>query len=255
MTDPVANPSAPLPYVIATAVQEALDQSRALGLTWGLRMATVVTAVPLTILYDADTVVINAVSMIGTPTSGARVYVLSIPPSGNFVVGATRQLTRYIGCNAATVGGLPVGSTGAEAAFPSASWNIAEDSMIFGGQRIFRADVELAPNYSDAGAGWALYKIRQGQQTTGGQPLAQFYCHYPAAFPSSGASNKQYCYFKNTHISSVTSKLSLTVQRLAGAGTFSIYGGDSLAPTTLVVQDIGAISDHPSIAAFAPSMA
>lgn len=258
MTDPVppiTNPSAPLPYVISAAIQEALDQSRALGLTWSLRMATVITAVPLTILYDADTVVINAVSMIGTPTSGARVYVLGVPPSGNFVVGATKQPTRYIGCNAGTAGGTPAGSTGSEVAFPSSAWNVAEDRMFFGGQRLFRADLEVSPNCNDAGAHWATYRLRQGQQTTGGQVLGLFYIQYPAGFTGAGASNKQYCFFKNSRISGFFDRLSLTVLRVFGAGTFGIYGGDAEAPTTIVVQDIGAISDNPTIAAFAREMA
>jgi hypothetical protein len=255
MTDPVATPESPLPYIITTAVQEALDQARALGLTWTIRMATVVTASPLTIVYDGDTIVINAVSMIGTLTPAARVYVLSIPPSGNFITGATRLPVHYIGCNAANVGGVLASSTGAEAAFPSASWNIAEDNMTFGGGRIFRADVELFPQYNDNGIGWATFKIRQGQQTTGGQVLGQFYVQYPAGFANIGASNKQYCYFKNPHIASVTSRLSLTVQLQVGVGTFGIYGGDSVSVLTLVVQDIGAIVDYPSIAAMALPMA
>lgn len=231
---------------ILAAVQEAIAQSRALGLTWALRMATVVTTNPLTILYDGDTIVINAVSMVGPLAIGQRVYVLFVPPGGNFITGVTEVLTnRYIGMNCSTAGGLPAGSVGAEVAYPSASWDVAEDLYQFRGQRLFRAELEIAPNASSAAACWAIFRLRQGQATTSGTELARFYVQYPAGFAGVGFSNKQFCYFKNTGLSTITTYLSLTVDLDVGGGTFSIYGGDSTAPTMIVVQEVGSLEDSP----------
>lgn len=87
MSDPIAQTPSELPGIITSAVQQVVDNSRGLGLTWTLRMATVVKATPLTIIYDGDTKVVDANSMQGILTPGLRVFVIQVPPSGNFVVG------------------------------------------------------------------------------------------------------------------------------------------------------------------------
>lgn len=231
---------------ILAAVQEAIVQSRALGLTWALRMATVVTATPLTIFYDGDAVVVNAVSMIGTLAIGQRVYVIFVPPGGNFITGTTEiKNNRYIGMNCGTNGGVVATSAGGEVAFPSASWNVAEDLYEFGPQRIFRAELEIAPNASGGAAAWATFRLRQGQESISGTVLGVFYVQYPAGFSDMGFSNKQFTFFKNTGTTTITSYLSLSVDLDAGGGTFSIYGGDASAPTMIVVQEIGSLADSP----------
>lgn len=82
----------PVPDIVSAAVQEMLSQSRNLGLTWSLRIATVDTTTPLIIIFDGDTNQVSAVSMIGSLAVNQRVYVLLIPPAGTFVVGTTSAI-------------------------------------------------------------------------------------------------------------------------------------------------------------------
>lgn len=84
MTDPV-------PDLISIGTQEMADTAKRLGLTWTLRPALVVVAKPLTIVYDGDIgqVPIGAESLIGYLGVGARVMVMFVPPSGNFIIGNT----------------------------------------------------------------------------------------------------------------------------------------------------------------------
>lgn len=63
--------------------------AQALGLTWTLRMATVVDNSPVLATYDGDTEPIAMTSMIGAVTVNQRVYVIGVPPSGNFICGHT----------------------------------------------------------------------------------------------------------------------------------------------------------------------
>lgn len=80
------------PDLISAGAEGIQDRAQHLGLTWGLRPATVNSVALNSVLatYDGDTVPIGMVSMIGTLTTGARVYVLQVPPSGNFIVGQVR---------------------------------------------------------------------------------------------------------------------------------------------------------------------
>lgn len=90
---PLSNDPAPLATAQARAI---VSNANALGLTWELRMASVVkvTADSVTnaitsalILLDGDTESITAVPMVDILNVGGRVYVISVPPSGNFIVG------------------------------------------------------------------------------------------------------------------------------------------------------------------------
>jgi hypothetical protein len=79
-----------LPEVMTSAVQSVLEQARALGLTWTLRIGTVAVAQSdsLTVIFDGDTEPLDVVSLLGpTVSTGQRVYCLIIPPAGNFIVG------------------------------------------------------------------------------------------------------------------------------------------------------------------------
>ena len=65
------------------------DNAERLGLTWGLRPATVTSnADPVMARYDGDGETIAMVSMIGVLNVGQRVYAIRVPPSGNYIVGA-----------------------------------------------------------------------------------------------------------------------------------------------------------------------
>jgi hypothetical protein len=75
---------------VLSAVQETQTNANALGLQWGLRPATVsntTTAGVIEIVMDGDKNIITALSLIGAVAEESRVWVLQIPPSGNYIVG------------------------------------------------------------------------------------------------------------------------------------------------------------------------
>jgi hypothetical protein len=74
----------------AATAQAIVENAQRLGLTWTLRLATVVdgsNAGAIVATYDGDTIPIAMTSMIGTLSVGQRVYVIQVPPSGNFITG------------------------------------------------------------------------------------------------------------------------------------------------------------------------
>lgn len=81
--------SQPDPSVaMATAqVKAIVDNADRLGITWTLRPGTVASSSPLTVTMDGDTVPISMFSMIGATYAGQRVWILIVPPSGNYVIG------------------------------------------------------------------------------------------------------------------------------------------------------------------------
>lgn len=83
-------PDKEAPELISVGAQSIVANANRLGLTWQLRLATVVDGADTSAviaLYDSDSVNISMVSMIGALLTGMRVYVLQIPPAGNFIVG------------------------------------------------------------------------------------------------------------------------------------------------------------------------
>jgi len=78
------------PALVGIGAQSIVDRAKSLGLTWTLRPASIA-ADGVSILYDGDTEPINAVNLTGdAKTSGDRVMGLTVPPSGNFIIGVTK---------------------------------------------------------------------------------------------------------------------------------------------------------------------
>lgn len=80
--------ASPAPAAVQAAVEAIVGDPGRLGLTWNLIPGTVTSVDPLQVICDGDTVAIGMVSMIGPLTLGNRVYVIQIPPAGNFVLGS-----------------------------------------------------------------------------------------------------------------------------------------------------------------------
>ncbi len=94
----------------ANATMEAVVENKEqLGLTWGLRPATVSSASPLEAILDGDSAAIGVISMTGALSVGERVYVMYVPPSGNYVMGRClpQPLLRARLTNAALAQGVP----------------------------------------------------------------------------------------------------------------------------------------------------
>jgi hypothetical protein len=81
---------APQALPIADIARAIQDRAAELGLVWRLRPATVAAPGPsgqTRIVYDGDSVEIDAMSIIGRLPQGARVMGLISPPAGNHIVG------------------------------------------------------------------------------------------------------------------------------------------------------------------------
>lgn len=95
---------------VVTLTQAIVDNAQRLGFTWGLRLATVTSVNAdgtVRVMFDGDTVSINAISMIGTLTVRNRVYVISVPPAGQFitamVAGTTYRVRQTLTAPASSV--------------------------------------------------------------------------------------------------------------------------------------------------------
>ena len=239
-----------LPDVVASAVKQVVDDSRGLGLTWAIRLATVISTSPLAVIYDGDAVVMNAVSMIGPVPKARRVYVLIVPPSGNFIVGAVESSVSYgfIGANSTdngTVCTTPAG--GAETAVPSGQWD-SEPTFEFISQRIYKVTMNgFTIESTGAGGAVSFLRIRKGSASTTGTQLCLKEVFHPAGFGGFTQSFSYVAYFKNSTPQTAASQLSLTINGVIGIGTWSLagIGGD---PMEVVVEDVGSIQDNVSFA-------
>lgn len=85
------------PDLISVGAQSLIDNAKRLGLTWDVRLATVIDgSITYGILaqYDGDDANIVMISLIGTLVNGTRVYVLEVPPSGNFIFGSAGNISQ-----------------------------------------------------------------------------------------------------------------------------------------------------------------
>ena len=83
-----------LAQAVGVAAKSIADNANALGLTWQLRLGTIITGsetTQLTVRLDGDTEAIGMISMIGPVPANYRAYVITAPPSGNFIVGLVDQ--------------------------------------------------------------------------------------------------------------------------------------------------------------------
>lgn len=92
---PERAPQGPVSELISVGVQEVVRTARRLGLVWDLRVGVVteVTSASLSkVRLDGDSESVSAVTMVGTTFENERVYVISVPPAGNFVAGAVDRI-------------------------------------------------------------------------------------------------------------------------------------------------------------------
>lgn len=76
--------------LVGVGAESLVRNASRLGLTWRLRLATVTTggvANFMIVRFDGDDGDVTVVSIIGSRVAGTRVYVITVPPAGNFVIG------------------------------------------------------------------------------------------------------------------------------------------------------------------------
>lgn len=83
------------PDLFSVGAKSVVAQAKRLGLTWGLRIGTVVDTTStgqFNVRMDGDTASILVTPMTGPVLEGDRVYVISVPPSGNFLIGTVTRI-------------------------------------------------------------------------------------------------------------------------------------------------------------------
>ena len=213
-----------LGQAIGVAAKSIADNANALGLTWQLRLGTVVTSSvteQITVRLDGDTEPIGMISMIGTLPTNLRVYVITIPPSGNYVVGFASSYTTKpcygIGKQTGTLG-----TTGVEAAIAAASW-VEEPNVIIGPQQIVKVTLTICLFPSTATNSIAIVRIRKGSVSTTGTQLCFWHYQMVTQASTNAVDQTLVGYFKNTTASEFSGKLSVTLLALGGAANVSVF--------------------------------
>jgi len=130
---PDLSPEQTAPELIGVGAKSIVDNAQRLGLEWTLRLATVLdgsNASAVSAVYDGDANnPIDMTSMIGTLLFGQRIYVIIVPPSGNFIVGrlgkyeARQTLTTTTA--SITFSAIPIGLRALSVKWRARSTNVA----------------------------------------------------------------------------------------------------------------------------------
>jgi len=218
------------PALVGTGAEATVENAKRLGLTWTLRLATVLNGTdPVNVLatYDGDTAVISMTSMVGPLVAGQRVYVVQVPPSGNFITGfITPLLSAQYGVRARVSNAQAIPN----AAQTSLIWNVI--------------DQEVGGNFIAAGG--TLFTI----------PITGLWTLHLRTLLGNGGARNFLNYFVTTGIASVfpsnvrsnyiagesTASLSTTIPLLAGDTiTASVYqeGGATTASAYISIFRVG----------------
>lgn len=93
---PDGTPEEQFPNLFGVGTESLVRNASRLGLTWRIRLGTVTTGgVPnfMLVRLDGDVSDLTVVSIIGSRVAGTRVYVLTVPPAGNFAIGQVDAFT------------------------------------------------------------------------------------------------------------------------------------------------------------------
>ena len=230
----------------ATFVKSLRDDKKRLGLTWDITYATVVRGFPLKIVYDGDDsdVTHSAENLMEClPFPGDRVAVLLTPAA--FVMGYAQPLLGHSIITNSTNNGVIVTTPagGAETAVPAGSWDVEVPVTLESGY-IFRLDWDgFLIESTGAGGAVSLPRIRKGSATTSGTQLSLKEAFHPAGFGGLTQSFSYRSYFCNRGSIPIVTKLSMSINGVIGAGTWSLYG-DGNDQLKIVVTPVGLISQN-----------
>lgn len=141
------------------------------------------------------------------------------------------------------LGGVGVTTVaGAEIALTSASWNTApgqEPSADFKPGRIYKVTLEINQFASAVATHIAFLRLRRGSATIVGTLLHEW--EYEILTNAGAVTRQWYCYIKNSTSATITTALSVSVQKVAGAGNITIGG-----PCNMLIEDVGNTVNNPN---------
>lgn len=137
------------------------------------------------------------------------------------------------------VGAALATSAGAEDAMGAIDWLIEPEGTFFNGRTY---EIKLrCPIYGSPGAavGLSTLRVRKGSAVVApAQQLAFFRADFGAFAANVEEAYRGSAYVKNVSGQDITTKLSLTIQRVSGADSVNIFGNSDL-PVVLTVEDVG----------------
>jgi hypothetical protein len=233
MTGSIYNDNSSSAELISTAVQELLRQARALGLTWTLRLATVVTNAPdsMTAIYDGDTVALSMVNMTGaTLDPEERVYGLIIPPAGNFIIGRVVKVG-------------PVGRVDSKTFAGNADTVelivLTTETITFLGGRTYRIRWRFSTATNGPGSNQSLVRVRLGSTTSGTDLGDSIYVNL-VGFGQEARYGAIYVTFGRT----ISSPLILTQQAQLSIGVISTASATNVF--YLEAEEVGPMTKYPN---------
>ena len=247
-----------IPEAIGVATQSIVANAKRLGLTWTMSMATTAssTTADIAIVLDNDTEPIDAISMIGSLSADTRVYVIQVPPGGNYIVGfvGTSPPLGFLDANFSDGGNIAISNSATEVAVTSATWDV-EPLFTFVNGRMYQITVTAGIEVTSA-ATLSNVRVRKGAQTITGTVLGLWEVMRPiAGFGDNGAA--MITYAKNTSGADVSTKLSLSIQRNTAtpSGEVRLIGNAAGGRIcTVAVQDIGTVAKLTGLAAASVSV-
>lgn len=223
---------------VAATIQTLQENAKRLGLSWDLTMATIQdgsSASNISAVFDADASTGNAtqglISIVGTLTPGARVYVLQIPPAGNYVIGMAPPIPERVLAHATSI---------SLATLTTEIVLLTLPPVVFPAGGAFEIRAKAAE--STTVAGFFLLLFRRGT-TTAGAAIGEF--EMPAV--AGGVAN---CldgvqrYVNNTG-TDITEQISLTGINTAGTGT--VIHASPFGPFWISVKYLGPASEFPGL--------
>jgi hypothetical protein len=106
VTTPDLHRDARSAHLISAGAQALIENAKRFGLQWGMSAATV-QQVPTSdgfvlVIFDGDSVPVQAMSLVGNLRPGFRVMVMSVPPSANYIIGLFKQIFGIVGYGSRT---------------------------------------------------------------------------------------------------------------------------------------------------------
>lgn len=168
---------------------------------------------------------------------------------GGFAIDAISAPRGYRTGNIYTGGGNVAASTGTtEVAVTSATWG-TEPTFTFKNNRSYELTVMGMVRAATAVSSATTIRVRKGAQTTSGTVLASIAVHCTSAGSSALVGFCETRYIRNASGGDVSTKLSVTNQRVTGTASIELYG-DANQPLGVFVKDLGITSQQSGFSVF-----
>lgn len=214
------------PDLIGTGAQVVVETANRLGLTWSMRIGTITeinSMSQLVVQIDGDENPITMTSMIGVGSVGRKVYVITVPPSANFVVGNVNR--PQAGQRIATTVRVTnsAGHAGTEVVTDSVTGQL-QANLTYKISAQFVAQSTVANDMENA-------RIREDSLAGGQLAVSRVF------IPASGAGFFVHLEFEYTPTADELKTFVLTGQRVVGSGTITHAAGTN-NPTTFYIDYI-----------------